>query len=450
MSAHALLAKYAAPVPRYTSYPTAPHFHSGVNCGKYAQWLCELKVGSKISLYLHIPYCDRLCWFCACHTKHTLRYEPIATYLQALYLEIDRVGSLVGARASVSAVHFGGGSPTMLTPEDMQAVMQRLRRAFHFAGNVEISVEMDPNDLDDQRYDGLASMGLTRASLGIQDFEPKVQASINRIQTFEQTRAAIEAVRARGVQSVNCDLLYGLPYQTLDTLEKTVNQVLSLNPDRLALFGYAHVPWMKKHQTMIPESALPDAVQRFEQMRLAGDMLMAAGYRPIGIDHFAKPEDSMAKADAEGRLKRNFQGYTVDTADALIGLGASSISQLPQGYVQNIAATGEYQRSVEESGLAAQRGIELSAEDRVRARAIESIMCDFRLSFADLRRLHPGKAEAVIEEAIDFASTNEDNLCRIEEDCLVVTEQGRPLARVIAAVFDTYLANGKARHSIAV
>ncbi|MGG2478289.1 radical SAM protein, partial [Rhizobium sp. BR5] len=247
-----LLHKYSGAVPRYTSYPTAPHFHEGIDNGTYRGWLGDLGHRNRISLYLHIPYCDRLCWFCACHTKHTLKYEPIAVYLEALKQEIAAVGALVSPDAVVSAVHFGGGSPTMLKPEDMVSLMDCLRGHFTFGLAPEISVEMDPNDMDDSRYDALSAIGMSRASLGVQDFDDKVQKTINRIQSFEQTKSVVDAVRARGVHSVNCDILYGLPFQTCATLEKTVNQIVSLDPDRVALFGYAHVPWMKKHQSMIP------------------------------------------------------------------------------------------------------------------------------------------------------------------------------------------------------
>lgn len=219
----------------------------------------------------------RLCWFCACHTKHTLKYEPIAIYLEALKQEIAAVGALVSPDAVVSAVHFGGGSPTMLDPQDMQDLMDCLRRHFTFGLAPEISVEMDPNDLDDSRYDALAAIGMSRASLGVQDFDDKVQKTINRIQSFEQTKSVVDAVRARGVHSVNCDILYGLPFQTCETLKTTVDQIVSLDPDRIALFGYAHVPWMKKHQSLIPEHALPDVTERYRQMTMAGEMLRQAG-----------------------------------------------------------------------------------------------------------------------------------------------------------------------------
>ncbi len=447
---NALLAKYSGAVPRYTSYPTAPHFHEGVDNGVYAQWLQAITGEERVSLYLHIPYCDRLCWFCACHTKHTLKYEPIIIYLESLKKEISTVGGLVSKDAVVTAVHFGGGSPTMLRPDDLTSLMAALRQAFHFSQDVEISVEMDPNDLDAPRYDALAAIGMTRASLGVQDFHPDVQRAINRIQTFDHTKSVVDAVRARGVHSVNCDILYGLPHQTEETLAETVRDILSLSPDRIALFGYAHVPWMKKHQTMIKEDVLPGIEDRFAQMNLAARMLVEAGYEPIGIDHFARPTDSMAVAQREGRLRRNFQGYTVDAAEALIGLGASSIGQLPQGYVQNMPATGEYQRMADSGGLAAVRGIAVSDDDRMRRRVIEEIMCRFELSFETLRGEFGTSAEAIVAEARAFAQSNQDDICRLDGDRFIITEVGRPFARTIAAVFDSYLANGKGRHSIAV
>lgn len=445
-----LLGKYSGAVPRYTSYPTAPHFHEGVGCDKYAQWLQNLGKGRDISLYIHIPYCDRLCWFCACHTKHTLKYDPIIAYLEALHSEIAHVGGHVDRDAKVSAVHFGGGSPTMLKPEDMIALMAALRAHFSFRDDAEISVEMDPNDLDDARYDALAAIGMTRASLGVQDFNQNVQKAINRIQTFEHTKGVVEAVRARGVHSVNCDILYGLPYQTLETLEATVRDILSLAPDRIALFGYAHVPWMKKHQTMIPEEALPDVEMRFRQMNRAAEMLVEAGYEAIGIDHFARPGDKLAIASREGRLHRNFQGYTDDAADALIGLGASSIGQMPEGYVQNMPATGEYQKMALGQGLTVVRGIELTDDDRMRAKVIEDLMCRFAFSFADIRNRFPNTAEAVIAEARQYVASNPDGICEIVADQFRITETGKPFTRSIAAVFDSYLSTGKGRHSIAV
>lgn len=444
-----LLQKYSGAVPRYTSYPTALQFNASLGAGEYARWLGEVEPGAKVSLYVHIPFCDRLCWFCACHTKQTLRYEPIAAYLKSLRHEIETVATLL-PRARVTALHLGGGSPTMLRPEDIVGLVGCLRDCFAFEADAEISVEMDPNDLDDGRYDALAAIGMTRASLGVQDFDPIVQAAINRLQTFEQTKSVVDFVRARGVGSVNCDLLYGLPFQTLATLERTVSDIVSLDPDRIALFGYAHVPWMKKHQRMIAEEDLPGVRQRFLQMSHAASMLRQAGYIPIGIDHFARPHDSLAIASGQGRLHRNFQGYTDDDVPVLIGFGASAIGRLPQGYVQNMPATGEYRRMIDTGGLAAVRGFALTPEDRLRAHVIERLMCDFRFSFADLAGRFDARAEPVIAEARRIALADGDGICGLDAEGFFVSEAGRPFCRSVASFFDVYLGAGGGRHSIAV
>lgn len=444
-----LLAQYAANVPRYTSYPTAPHFHPGIDAQTYAGWLGALRKGDTLSLYLHVPYCDRLCWFCACHTKHTLKYKPVKTYVEALLTEIETVGNKVSGDCLVTAVHFGGGSPTLLAPEDMEAIMQALRSAFNFSPTAEISVEMDPNDLDDARYDALAKIGMTRASLGVQDFDETVQRAINRLQSFEQTKSVIDAVRARGVRSVNCDIVYGLPHQTMESLERTVAHIISLDPDRVALFGYAHVPWMKKHQTMIDEKALPDAEMRWDLMTRAADMLVEAGYERIGFDHFARPGDSLATAARQGRLARNFQGYTDDHATAIIGLGTSSIGRFPQGYVQNDPATGVYEGRVREGQLAAVRGIAFSEEDRLRGWLIERLMCDFGLSFGEMTRLFGTAAAGAIVAECQALAASDRNVV-VTDGRLEIREEARPFVRSIAAHFDTYLATGRGRHSIAV
>ncbi|WP_299861183.1 oxygen-independent coproporphyrinogen III oxidase [uncultured Hoeflea sp.] len=442
--------KHAGPAPRYTSYPTAPHFHAGVDGDIYARWLGKLKPGQSLSLYIHIPWCDRLCWFCGCNTKQTLKYDPLKTYLSALENEMETISGLIDPECQVTALHLGGGSPTMLKPEDMVWLDKALRSRFTFSDEAEISVEMDPNDLDPDKYDALAEIGLTRASIGVQDFDEKVQKAINREQTFEQTREVVEQVRARGVRSVNCDVLYGLPHQTRETLDRTIAQVVSLSPDRIALFGYAHVPWMKTHQKMIDETVLPDVTERFAQMNRASSQLTTAGYTAIGIDHFALPADSLAVAAASGVMRRNFQGYTSDTADALIGMGASSIGQLPQGYIQNQPSTGEYQRQVNLGRLPVVRGFELSEEDRLRARIIELLMCDFAFSFAAVRQEFGGAAESLLDEAEYLAGCDTDGMVELNGGLFQVTAKGRPFVRSIASAFDSYFGQGAARHSLAV
>lgn len=445
-----LVEKYAAPVPRYTSYPTAPHFKADVSAATYAEWLRALPEGTATSLYVHIPYCDRLCWFCACHTKQVRRYDPVARYLEALAAEIETISDKVESRLIITGIHLGGGSPTLVAPDDMIALGRLLRSRFAFAEDAEISVEMDPNDMDEARFDALAAIGMTRASLGVQDFDPNVQHTINREQTFEQTKAVVDAVRARGVRSVNLDVLYGLPHQTLETIVATTEQVLSLRPNRIALFGYAHVPWMKKHQTMIDEALLPDAGARLAQAEAAARLILAAGYQAVGMDHFALPDDSMAVATRSAKLRRNFQGYTTDQADALIGLGASSIGLLPQGYVQNMPATGEYERRVLAGGLATERGIALTEDDRMRSWVIERLMCEFSFSRCELVARFGAPARDVIAEAELLVANGGDGIFARSGNRFVVTEQGKPFVRSVAARFDAYLGKGTARHSVAV
>lgn len=445
-----LVERHTKPVPRYTSYPTAPHFHAGIDNTTYWAWLEQLAPNAALSLYIHIPYCDRLCWFCGCHTKQVKRYDPITTYLRALHAEIRAVADRLEGRGRVVALHLGGGSPSMLTPADFQLLNDLLRERFTFAEDAEISIEIDPNDMDAARYDALAAIGITRASLGVQDFDHKVQAAINRLQTFEQTKEVVDAMRVRGVRSVNLDVLYGLPHQTIATVLDTIEKVLLLAPDRLALFGYAHVPWMKTHQRMIDEAALPSVQSRFEQARAAAVRIAAAGYDAIGIDHFARPDDRLAKAAREGLLRRNFQGYTCDAPDALLGFGASAIGQLPQGYIQNTVATAEYQRQTTSNGTAIARGIELTGDDRVRAYVIERLMCDFSVSRKKLQELFGPAAAAVLEEMHLAVAHDADGLTEIRDDTFHIREEGRPFVRSIAAAFDKYLAVGGARYSLAV
>ena len=445
-----LVDRYSKPVPRYTSYPTAPHVHAGVDQATYFTWLGMLPEDTSLSLYIHIPYCDRLCWFCGCHTKQVARYEPITAYLVPLFAEIEAVAARLAGKGRVVSVHLGGGSPSMLRPEDTLALGAVLRRHFSFAPDAEISIEIDPNDMDEARYDALAAFGVTRVSLGVQDFDPRVQAAINRIQTFEQTREVVEGMRRRGVGSVNLDVLYGLPFQTLKTIENTIDQALSLAPDRLALFGYAHVPWLKTHQRMIDEAALPDVHGRFAQATRAAEMVMASGYQQIGIDHFAKPGDSLAQAATAGRLHRNFQGYTTDAASALLGFGASAIGQLPQGYVQNTVPTGDYQRQVAAGGLAVARGVTVTEDDRARAFVIERLMCDFAVSTDELSHRFGVVATPIVAEMSVVAAEDPDGLTEFADGTLRMTARGRPFVRSIAARFDAHLAANAARYSLAV
>lgn len=445
-----LIEKYAKPVPRYTSYPTAPHFHSGVDSATYKGWLGELQSDQTVSLYTHIPFCDTLCWFCGCHTKFTQKYQPVRRYLPTLMKEITAVAQAAKGNPIVTRLHWGGGSPTILKPEDIKLLAEHTKSAFRCSDDLEFSIEIDPRDLTDAQLDAMAEAGMTRASMGVQDFNPHVQQLINRVQTYEETRYVIEALRTRGVRSLNLDVMYGLPEQTLKDVQNTVEKVISLNPDRISFFGYAHVPWMKKHQTMIAEESLPGVHERFKQAQWAAELLSKAGFTKIGFDHFAKPGDSLAIAAAENRLARNFQGYTEDDADALIGFGASAIGKMPQGYVQNTVATGEYLRQVEEGQLPIAKGYALSDEDKLRAHVIERLMCDNGINGLELLKRFGDSASPILAELDDLALEESEDFFHRKGNCYQVSDEGRPFIRSIAANFDTFLAGGKGRHSIAV
>ncbi len=446
----ALIRKYDRPVPRYTSYPTAPHFHGGVGADTAARWLAEIDPDLPLSLYIHIPYCDTLCWFCGCHTKIVRRYQPVAAYLKLVEKEIEIVARSLGRRHPVAHVHFGGGSPTILKGDDVRRLGDGIRGRFAVAEDAEWAVEIDPRDLRDDVLHAFAEIGVNRASIGLQDVNPLVQQAINRIQPMEETAAVVADLRAAGVKALNVDLMYGLPHQTIQHVVRTVEAALDLEPDRLALFGYAHVPHMKTHMKMIPEKALPDGPARFEQAEVAARRLVEAGFRRIGLDHFAHAGDPLAVALDKGRLRRNFQGYTTDQASALVGLGASAIGSLPQGYLQNEVPLHAYRDAVEAGRLAVARGVALSADDIARRDGIERLMCTLSLDVADLRKTHGLAGNAFSREMAALAPMQADGLVELGTDGVRVTEAGRPFMRCVAAVFDAYLGQGNARHARAV
>ncbi|WP_102961342.1 oxygen-independent coproporphyrinogen III oxidase [Mangrovicella endophytica] len=445
-----LVLRHAAPVPRYTSYPTAPHFHTGIDNAAYRLWLQQLPPRSRLSLYLHIPFCDQLCWFCGCHTKHTRRYDPVANYLVRLKAEAALLAQALPNGITIGSMHWGGGSPTILTPDDTVGLAEHLKSILPFADDAGFSVELDPRDLDEAKLDAFAAAGMTRASIGVQDFSPEVQQAINRLQSLEVTRWTVEGLRRRGVASINLDLVYGLPHQTQERLLATVAQALALQPDRLAVFGYAHVPQMKKHMEMIDTAWLAGPLERFDMARAAAGRIVEAGYTTIGFDHFAKPEDTLAKARRENRLRRNFQGYTDDAADAIVGLGASAIGSLPDGHIQNVVATADYMRIVDAGELPIARGIELKADDRLRGYVIERLTCDFAVSVDDLRSRFGAAADPILFEFALAAENDRDDLATFDGTRFAVTARGQPFVRSIAAGFDAYLAGGTARHSMAV
>jgi len=366
-------------VPRYTSYPTAPQFHAGIGAESYRRWLGGLDPAAPVSLYLHVPFCRRLCWYCGCNTHVASRYRSVATYRDLLLAEIDRVAAALPAGLRASRIHWGGGTPTILSPEDFLAIHARLRRHFDIGPESEIAIEIDPRVLDKPMVAALAEAGVRRASLGVQDFDPEVQRAINRWQPYERTAAAAEALREAGIGNINLDLIYGLPHQTLASLLRTIDLAFGLAPQRIALFGYAHVPWLKPHQQLLPAADLPGPAARWDQAMGAAERLQALGYDWIGLDHFALPGDDMAEAARRGRLRRNFQGYTTDDAETLLGFGASAIGRLPQGYVQNITEVKEWEAAVGGGDLPIARGIALDDDDRLRRLVIERLMCDLEV-----------------------------------------------------------------------
>ena len=424
-------------VPRYTSYPTSPQFTATVGSSDMDRWITQIPERSEISLYVHIPFCRRLCWFCACRTQGTSNIKTVEAYLETLKTEIALLKTRLPAGVRLSRLHWGGGTPTLLSPDMMRDLADRLFDVAPLAEGGEFSVEIDPNEIDGPRLDALVAAGLTRASIGIQDFDPEIQATIGRIQPYDLTRKVIEDIRERGIKSLNADILYGLPNQTRDRIADSVLRLLSLGPDRVALYGYAHVPWMARRQSMIPFDALPTPEQRLGLFGVAQDLFAWDGYEAVGIDHFARPEDGLAKAQRAGTLRRNFQGYTDDTAAALVGLGASSISRFPQGFAQNAGATGEYTRLVRLGGFAATRGHAFRGDDILRARIIEALMCDFRISTAELTKDF-GLTQSAVSNLYRGALDQFSGFVELTPQGLEIRPRGRPLTRMIARTFDTY------------
>ncbi len=441
--------QYDAPVPRYTSYPTAPHFQPGVRAETYHQWLGKTADSDTLSLYFHVPFCAAMCWYCGCHTKVVKRYRPVNDYAALLGREVALVSKAVTATPKVVNVHWGGGTPTMLSEKDFGALMDTVRGHFRFAADAEVAVEIDPRTLTKGMAGALAEAGINRASLGVQDFNGHVQKAINRIQPYDVTERVLDWLREAGITAINFDLMYGLPGQSTEDVIRTVDLAVRLGPDRLAVFGYAHVPWMKPHQRMIDEDALPDGPERMAQAKAAARRLGEHGYRAIGLDHFALPGDDLARALDEGRLRRNFQGYTTDRASILLGFGASAVGALGQGYVQNAAPLGDYGRAIRKGRLATVRGIELTKDDRLRRTVIERLMCGLPVNLDEMTSGFD-MAEDFQTELDSLALMAWDGIVEIKDRRIRITEEGRPWMRTVAARFDRYLESGEARHSRAV
>ena len=437
-------------LPRYTSYPTAPHFSPAIGEESYRSWLKSVPVQQPASIYLHVPFCRSMCWYCGCHTSVTKRDDPIVTYVAGLRTEAHLVAETIGQRIPISHVHFGGGTPTIMSPEAFVDLVGALRYSFFVLPNAEIAVEIDPRTLTEPMTEALGYCGVNRASLGVQSFDPAVQQAINRLQSFEQTAASVERLRQVGVGRINFDLLYGLPLQTVDSCLDTVAKCVELRPDRFSVFGYAHIPSFKKHQRKIAEDSLPDSIERHLQSETIAEALLDAGYVRIGLDHFALPGDSLAIAKQDGRLKRNFQGYTDDSADTLIGLGASAIGRTSQGFVQNAVPTREYLARISEDRLATVKGYAFTEEDRFRADIIERIMCDLAVDLPLVSRLHGRDLRSAILDRLRIESLIADGAVTMVDHRLSIRDGAEFLVRSVASAFDAHLPHSAATHSRAV
>jgi len=433
----ARLGLFDSKVPRYTSYPPATRFGPDVDADRAAGWARALAPGSKISLYLHVPFCRRLCWFCACRTQGTASGEPVGAYVETLKAEIALLAGALPEGVEVSRLHWGGGTPTLMDARQIADLARTIAARFALAEDCEFSVEIDPNEIDDARLDALAAAGMNRASVGVQDFHPEIQKIIGRDQSYEVTRDAVEAIRARGIGSLNADILFGLPHQSRARIADSVSMLLSLSPDRVALYGYAHVPWMARRQSLIPADTLPRPEERLALFEAARQLFLWDGYEEIGIDHFARPEDGLARAARDGRLRRNFQGYTDDTAPVLIGLGASAISRYPQGYAQNASPTGDYTRHIREGRFATHRGHAFTDDDRLRGRIIEALMCDFRVDAAELVETQ-GADRAQLGRMFAEAAKAFPGMVIVSDAGFEIPPEARPLTRMIARAFDAY------------
>jgi oxygen-independent coproporphyrinogen-3 oxidase len=443
-----LVRRYDRPGPRYTSYPTALEFHEGLGNAEYREHLAKAaQRAGPLSLYLHLPFCEARCLFCGCNVVVTKRRDVAERYLSFLLREIDTVARLLGRGRPVTQYHWGGGTPTYLSPEQMRRLHGAVRDRFAFDPDAEAAIEVDPRVTTTEHLDTLRELGFNRLSVGVQDFTTDVQEAIGRRQTFEQTVALVDRARALGFRSVNLDLIYGLPLQTAATFRETLDLVAGIRPERLAIYSYAHVPWLKGHQRKIPEAQLPAPSTKLELLVTAVTRLTAAGYVSIGMDHFAVPEDELARAAREGTLWRNFMGYTVRRGSDLVACGMTGIGDIDGTFFQNRRKLHEYERAVEAEGLAVERGYAPTPDDRLRRHVITALMCDFRVRREDVeRRFGIRFDEAFARELEELRPLEADGLVRVDGGGITVPESGRLFVRNVCMVFDALLKrHGKER-----
>lgn len=434
-------AKYSKPGPRYTSYPTAPEFHEGFNAQVYAQELKNQDKNRPLSLYFHLPFCRSACYFCGCNVVYTSKEEKKDKYIDYLEKEMQILSKHLNTSKEVLQLHFGGGTPTFFDEKQLKRVVGLIRGTFkNFSKEAEISCEIDPRFLTKPQLDVLMEGGFNRISFGVQDFDPKVQEAVHRIQSFELTKNIVDMVRGAGIKSVNLDLIYGLPYSNLETFKKTLELSLSLDPDRFAIFNYAHVPWMKKTMRKIDETTLPHPSVKLEILKYTIDHLSSNGYKMIGMDHFAKPDDELFLAIEKGQLHRNFQGYTTKGGADLVGIGLTSIGEGYDYYVQNLKQMRDYEKAIDEGKLPVQRGIKLNEDDIIRKAVIMELMSNFKLNIPRIEKEHDIKFNEYFKDAIEALQEFEkEDIVKIDEKEISVSLTGTMLIRNIAMPFDAYL-----------
>ena len=447
----ALLQRMDGPGPRYTSYPTADRFEA-FDAPRLEEVLArrrradEAGAATPLSLYVHVPFCESVCYYCACNKIVTRHHERAASYLDALATELDLVTDAIGWQRSVAQVHLGGGSPTFLSDAELSELMAALRNAFFVTPQAEISIEVDPRTVTPARLAHLRGLGFNRLSFGVQDFDPDVQRAVHRVQSFESVRDLMDSARALGFASINADLIYGLPRQTPESFARTIARIAALRPDRIALYAYAHLPERFKPQRRIVDSELPAPVQRIEMLAAAMAGFQEQGYDYIGMDHFALPGDALAVARREGRLHRNFQGYSTHPDCDLVGLGVSAIGRIGGSYYQNAKTLPEYTAALEAGRLPVARGLTLTTDDLVRRDIIMALMCHGRVEFAAIERTHGLRmADAFADELARLAPLAADGLVTLTADAIQVTRSGWFVVRAVALVFDRHLADSAAR-----
>ena len=448
-----LVRKYGGNGPRYTSYPTADRFVETFDAGAYAHWLKNRTIGAfsrPLALYVHLPFCDTVCYYCACNKIITNNHAHSAKYLDYLEREIDLVARRMPADRRVSRLHWGGGTPTFLSAEELERLMRAIRGSFDLDADGEIAIEIDPRKVSAERVALLARLGFNRVSIGVQDFDPAVQHAVNRVQTVEETRVVIDAARANGFRSVNLDLIYGLPKQTPAGFAATMERVLECDPDRIALYSYAHLPSMFKPQRQIVSADLPTPTMKLELMTLAIRRLEAAGYVYIGMDHFAKPGDDLAVAQRQGRLTRDFQGYSTGGDCDVVGLGVSAIGKVGPAYAQNAKKLDDYYARLDRGELPVARGIQLGPDDLVRRAVIQALACHFELAKESIEIGYLVDFDEYFSDELErLEELQEDGLVVVDDDWIRVTPRGRLLVRAVCMVFDRYLrvAPPKAQYS---